>query len=214
MATFVGGFLFAGQILKAALKLIKLDEVVIATTSPFQFVTVAMDVGFFLAIMVSAPYIVCSFYTFIAPALTRSERVGLLKSIPISLGLFVVGFLYGFGILYYSLGLFADINTGLGIANIWNISQFLSEIFITAALLGFIFEFPLLLTLLVKLRVITAQFLRDKRRIAYFCIFFITALLPPTDVLSLVAMVLPMVLLYEVTILLNSNKYHVWIRNH
>ena len=124
-----------------------------------------------------------------------------------------VGFSYGFFILYYSLGLLAAINISLGIANIWNISQFLSQIFITAALLGLVFEFPLLLTLFIKLGITTPQTLKNKRRIAYFCIFCITALLPPTDVLSLVAMVLPLVLLYEATILLNNGKNYVWIRS-
>ncbi len=76
---FVGGFLFAGVILKKALSLLRLEDVIIATTSPFQFATVAMDVGFFLAIMASAPYIIYSFYVFIAPALTSSEKVRLLK---------------------------------------------------------------------------------------------------------------------------------------
>ena len=170
-----------------------------------------MNFGFFLAIIACIPYIIYSFYVFAIPALTRSEKKSLLKSIPISYSLFIVGFSYGFFILYYSLGLLAAINIGLGIANIWNISQFLSQIFITAALLGLVFEFPLLLTLLIKLGMITPQTLKNKRRIAFFCIFCITALLPPTDVLSLVAMVLPLMLLYEATILpqgLNPNTHN------
>ena len=211
---FVGGFLFAGVILKTVLSIFKLEEVVIATTSPFQYITVAMDVGFFSAIMASIPYIIYNLYVFAIPALTRSEKKSLLKSVPISFILFIVGFCYGFSILYYSLGLLAAINVGLGIANIWNVSQFLSEIFITSALLGFVFEFPILLTLLIKLGILTPQILKNKRRVAYFCIFFITAMLPPTDVLSLVAMILPLVLLYEVTILLNNSKNYVWTRNY
>lgn len=211
MTVFVGGFLGAGIILKTILGVFKLENVVIATTSPFQYVTVAMDVGFFLAIMASVPYIIYSFYVFTIPALTKSEKRGLLKSTPISFLLFIVGFTYGFFILYYSLGMLAAINVSLGIANIWNVSQFLSQIFITAALLGLVFEFPLLLTLLIKLGVMSPQTLRNKRRVAYFCIFCITAMLPPTDVLSLFAMVVPLVLLYEVTVLLNNRKRYVWI---
>lgn len=211
---FVGGFFSAGVILKEILALVHLDQVVIATTSPFQYITVAMDVGFFAAIMAAIPYIIYSCYVFIIPALTKHEKKRLLLSIPISAGLFIVGFIYGFFILYYSLGLFAAINVGLGIANIWNISQFLSEIFITAALLGFVFEFPLLLMLLIKLGVITPDALKNRRRIAYFSFAFVTALLPPTDVLSLLAMTLPLVVLYEVTILLNNRKSYVRNWNH
>jgi sec-independent protein translocase protein TatC len=209
----VGGFLSAGIILKKVLSLVQVDEVIIATSSPFQFANVAMDVGFFIALMVSVPYIIYSFYAFIVPALTRSEKIKLLTSIPVSIGLFIMGFFYGFSILYYAIGLLASINVNMGINNIWDISQFLSQMFITAALLGFVFEFPLLLTLMVKIGIMDQQTLKNKRRIAYFLIFCLTSLLPPTDGISLIAMALPLVLLYEVTILLNNKKDYVWIRD-
>ena len=197
---FLGGFLSAGIILKKILKLVHIDQVVIATSSPFQFIDIAMDVGFFLAIMVSVPYIIYSFYAFIMPGLTRSEKIKLFKSIPLSVALFIVGFFYGFFILNNALGLLASINTSLGIANFWNIGQFLSQMLITSALLGLIFEFPILLSLLIKLGITTTQTLKNNRRVAYFLTFCLTSLLPPTDGVSLIAMALPLVLLYEGTI--------------
>lgn len=209
---FVIGFFSTGVILKEVLGLVKIDQVIISTSSPFQFANIAMDVGFFLAIIISAPYIIYSFYAFIVPALTQKEKVKLLKSIPVSIGLFLIGFFYGFFILYYALDLLASINVSMGIANIWDISQFLSQMFITAALLGFVFEFPLLLTLFIKIGIIENQMLKNKRRVAYFVIICLTSLLPPTDGISLIAMSLPLVLLYEVTILLNNKKDHAWIR--
>ena len=210
---FVVGFSSTGMILKKILDFVHLDQVTISTSAPFQFADLAMDFGFFSAIMVCVPYIIYSFYNFIAPALTRGEKIKLFKSIPLSVGLFIVGFFYGFFILYYALKLLASINISLGIANFWNIGQFLSQMFITSALLGLIFEIPLLLTLLIKLGIITPKTLKNQRRVAYFLIFAFVALLPPTDGLSLVAMALPLVLLYEGTILLNNKKYHVWTRN-
>jgi len=210
---FLIGFFCAGIILRKLLIFVHIDEVIVATSSPFQLVEVAMDVGFFVAIMVSVPYIIYSFYVFIMPALTRRERIRLLKSIPITILLFVTGFLYGFFILNYSLETLASLNIRLGIANFWNIGQFLSQMFLTAALLGLVFEFPLILSLLVKLGVITPQILKNNRRIAYFSLFALTALLPPTDGISLIAMSLPLVVLYEATILLNNKKNYVRIGN-
>jgi len=200
---FFSGFFSAGIILKKLLNFVHIDQVVIATSSPFQVVNVAMDVGFFFAIMFFGPYIIYSFYVFIMPALTKRERKKLLKSIPFSIILFIFGFLYGFFILNYSLETLASINISMGIANFWNISEFLSQMFVTSALLGLAFEFPLFLSLLIKLGMITSQTLKNNRRIAYFFLFALTALLPPTDGISLIAMTVPLVLLYEVTILLN-----------
>ncbi|OGL85818.1 hypothetical protein A3I37_03025 [Candidatus Uhrbacteria bacterium RIFCSPLOWO2_02_FULL_46_19] len=204
---FLGGFLSAGIILKKILKLVHIDQVTIATSSPFQFTDIAMDVGFFLATMVSVPYIIYSFYVFIIPALTKGEKIKLFKSIPLSVGLFIIGFFYGFFVLYHALGLLASINISLGIANFWNIGQFLSQMLITSVLLGLIFELPLFLSLLIKLGITTPQTLKKNRRVAYFLTLCLTALLPPTDGVSLIVMALPLVLLYEGTILLNNKKY-------
>ena len=204
IVVFLGGFLSSAIIIKKILNILHLDDVRIVASSPFQFAEVAMDIGFFLAIIFSVPYIIYSFYAFAAPALTKLEKIKIFRSIPLSAGLFVVGFAYGFFILYYSLGLLASLNTSLGIANFWNVSQFLSQMLITSTLLGLIFELPLLLTLIIKMGIITPQTLKNNRRIAYFLASSLAALLPPTDGLSLLAMALPLVLLYEGTILLNN----------
>lgn len=206
-AAFFGiGFLSAGVILKNLLKILQIDQVVVSTSSPFQFTDIAMDVGFFLAITVSVPYVAYSLYAFIAPALTKKEKIIIFKSIPVGAFLFVIGFLYGFFILYYALGLIASINVHLGVANFWNIGQFLSQVLVTSAMLGFVFQFPIVLSLLIRLGIMTPQILKNNRRIAYFLTICMTALLPPTDGVSLIAMSLPLVLLYEGTIVLNRKK--------
>lgn len=207
VVVFAAGFLSARIILKKALELIHIDKVTIAASSPFQFIEVSMNIGYFLAIIVSVPYILYSFYRFIVPALNRREKIHLIKSVPLSIVLFITGFSYGLFILYYALGILAAINVSLGISNFWNISQFLSEMLTTSALLGLIFEFPLLLGLMIKLGIITPQILKNNRKIAYFISLLVTSLLPPTDIISLIAMALPLVLLYEGTILFNKKEY-------
>jgi len=209
IAVFMVGFLSARIILKKTLELTHIEQVTIAASSPFQFIEVSMNIGYFLAIMVSVPYILYSFYVFITPGLRRRERIHLIKSVPLSIILFIAGFSYGLFILYYALGILASINISLGISNFWNISHFLSEMLTTSALLGLLFEFPLFLTLLLKLGITTPQFLKKNRKVAYFASLFLTSLLPPTDVISLFAMTLPLMLLYEGTIFFNQ-KSHAW----
>jgi sec-independent protein translocase protein TatC len=80
------------------------------------------------------------------------------------------------------------------------------QIFITSSFLGLFFEFPIVVTFLIKINILKVKMLKDKRRIAYFSIFALTALLPPTDGISLIAIALPLILLYEVTILFNNNN--------
>jgi sec-independent protein translocase protein TatC len=118
--------------------------------------------------------------------------------------LFVLGFSYGFAIMYYALVILAQINVNIGIQNIWDIGMFLSQIVLTSTLLGVLFQFPIVFTFIIRSGLVEVKFLREKRRIAVLIIFIFTSLLPPTDGLSLIAMALPLVLLYEVTILINS----------
>jgi len=211
---FVGGFFSSAFVLKHFVAFFNIPGVLIATTSPFQFADLAVDIGFFFAILVTLPLSIFHIYSFTYTALTQKEKVWFFFSVPMSLVLFGVGFLYGFMILYYSFDFLAQINESLGIKNIWDIGTFLSQIFITSSLLGLIFQFPLLLTAAIKLQFIGVSLLKRKRKVALFIIFIIVSLLPPTDGLSLLAMALPLIGLYEATILINTNKKnYVWIRN-
>lgn len=207
IVVFVVGFFSASFLIRHMVTTFDIPNVLIATTSPFQFADVAMDIGFFMALMVTIPAAVYSIFSFTSSAMTSRERFRFLLSVPVSVGLFVVGFSYGFFILYYSFELLAKLNESLGIKNIWDISSFLSQIFITSSLLGLVFQFPLVLTVIIRLRLMSVQVLRQKRRVAYFLVCLLVSLLPPTDGLSLLAMALPLVFLYEATILLNFNTH-------
>lgn len=214
LAFFLGGFFSAAMILRKFVHFFKLEGVTIAATSPFQFADVAVDVGLFFALLITIPLFTYQIFTFMFPGLTKRERRSLLLSIPLSLALFGAGFLYGFLILYYSFELFANINTSIGIENFWDLGRYLSQLFLTSSLLGLLFQFPLAITLLCKLNVLNERTLREKRRVAILIVVVIVSLLPPTDGVSLLAMSVPLVLLYEATILANKrNTHYVWTRN-
>ncbi len=203
------GFIFASQIIKYIIKLFDIKGVIIATTSPFQFADLAIDIGLFFGLIVILPMCVYQLYSFLKPALNKNERKSVFLYIPISIILFLSGFVYGFMVLYYALIVLAQINIKIGVQNIWDIGMFLSQITVTAVFLGLLFEFPIVINYLIKVGIISTDFLKEKRRIALFVILIFTTLLPPTDGLSLVAMALPLILLYEITIFVNlrfSNK--------
>jgi sec-independent protein translocase protein TatC len=203
-AIFIVGFFSTKFILRFILSFFNIQNVTIATTSPFQFADLSINIGLFLAFVICCPILVYNIYMFLRPALTGKERLIFLSLIPLTILLFIIGFLYGFLIMYYALVLLAQINDFIGIQNIWDIGMFLSQIVSTATLLGILFQFPIIFTFVIRSGLISVESLREKRRISVLIIFIFTSLLPPTDGLSLIAMALPLILLYEFTIYANS----------
>ncbi len=205
---FIAGFFFTSFLMKTMIHLLNFKDVSIVITSPFQMVDIAMSTGFFVASVIIAPIIVYQIYSFLSPGLLPKEKRLFILLIPIALILFFIGFSYGFMTLYFGINMIAEINVSLGAVNYWDIGKFISDIVLTSSLLGLIFEFPIVITFMIRIGILNSLFLRAKRRIAYFLIFIFVSLLPPTDGLSLVLMAAPMLLIYELTILINSRYVH------
>lgn len=206
IGAFAIGFFATSPVIKFILDNIKIDGVTIVTTSPFQLVELAMSVGFFFACIVVIPIFIYYLYIFIKPALLKSEKKIFLLALPLGLILFIIGFLYSCIMLYYAILLIANVNVTLGVANYWDISTFISQIVITSSLLGILFIFPLVMTFLIRLRIVSTIFLKSKRKHVIVAIFVLVSLLPPTDGLSLILMALPLMLIFELTILFNRGN--------
>ncbi len=206
IVVFISGFFLTGLIVKTLIGLLDFKDVSIVITSPFQMIDIAMSTGFFVASVITAPIVVYQVYTFLSPGLLPKEKRLFILLIPLALILFFIGFAYGFMTLYFGIELIAQVNVSLGVVNYWDIGRFISDIVLTASLLGLIFQFPIVITFLIRIGMLDSQFLRKKRRLAFFVIFIFVSLLPPTDGLSLILMAMPMLIIYEFTILVNS-KY-------
>jgi sec-independent protein translocase protein TatC len=206
ISAFAVGFFLTTPFLRFFIDFLKIKEVVITTTSPFQIVDLAMSIGVFFAIIATLPVLTFQIYSFLKSALSKKEKRLFFLLLPIGLLLFIVGFSYGFATLYYALKIIAKVNLTLGVVNLWDISKFISQMVLTSALLGLIFQFPIIITFFVKLNIFSVDFLRSKRRHAWVAIFAFVSLLPPTDGLSLIIMSVPLLAIYELTIIVNSYK--------
>jgi sec-independent protein translocase protein TatC len=203
---FVFGFVLASPAIKYILDKININDVTIITTGPFQLIQLMMSFAFLFACMIIIPIFIYHLYSFLKSGLLASEKKLFFISLPLSLLLFTTGFFYGAGMLYYGVKVIAKANVILGIGNYWDISIFVSQIIMTSSLLGLLFLFPIVIHFLIKLKIIDINFLKTKRKHAIVAIFILVSLLPPTDGLSLILMALPLLLIFELTILFNRNK--------
>ena len=123
--------------------------------------------------------------------------------IPFSMVLFSIGFSFGILIMKWQIQLFLTKSVELGIGNVLDISKLLSTVLLVSVIMGIAFQLPLVILLLSRLGIINHQQLARQRLWVYFGSLFLTILLPLDSILADILLALPIVVLFELTILLN-----------
>lgn len=196
------GFIFFRPLVAFFFRLFQLGESKIVFTSPFQVFDLAVNSGLFLAIVFSSPVLLFQLVGFVKPALKKEEKQLVLPILVSGLCLFLFGFVFGLILMRYIVYGFSQTFSDQQFGHFYDIELFLSQILLTSAFLGLIFEFPLIVYFLVRLNLVDIKFLEKKRRWVIAGTFIFISLLPPSDGFSLVLMVLPVLLLFEVSLLL------------
>lgn len=197
------GFMYYEAIVRFVLSLFDLKGLNIVFTSPFQFFSLAINSSLLVGLIVILPILIFQALSFLRPALRPREYRAVLTLLPISLLLFVCGFTFGVIIMKYVVIIFFQKSVELNIGNFLDVSTLLSQILMTAILMGVAFEYPIILTVAMKLRFISYRTVVNKRLLVYVLSLMFSALLPPTDLLSLILLFLPLAILFELTLLLN-----------
>src|SRR5689334_16322800 len=162
-------------------------------------IVISFHLAFYAGIVIAFPVLLYFLAEFVLPALTALEKRFLLPAIAGSFGLFLIGVLIAYRwILPKTILFFFRDTQSLGWAPTWTVQQYYS--FVTKFVLGFglAFELPVVVLALVYFGLITYRFMARTRPYAIVLIFILAAIIAPTpDLLTLVAMALPMALLYE-----------------
>jgi len=162
-------------------------------------IVISFHLAFYAGIVLSFPLLLYFLAGFVLPALTALEKRFLFPAIVGSFGLFLLGVaVCYFWLLPRTILFFFRDTQSLGWAPTWTVQQYYS--FVTKFVLGFglAFELPVVVLALVYFGLITYKFMARTRPYAVVLIFVLAAIIAPTpDLLTLVAMALPMALLYE-----------------
>src|ERR1700704_5118507 len=162
-------------------------------------IVISFHLAFYAGIVISFPILLYFLAQFVLPALTAVEKRFLFPAIAVSFGLFLLGVLVCyFWLLPKTILFFFRDTQSLGWTPAWTVQQYYS--FVTRFVLGFgmSFELPVVVLALVRFGLITYAFMRRTRPYAIVLIFILATIITPTpDILTLVAMGLPMCLLYE-----------------
>lgn len=192
----VGGwFLVPPLVTKFAADLARTFVFISPAEAFMSFLKVALAAG----VAFASPIVVLQAWQFVLPGLfPHEQRVARAFIVP-SLLLFFGGLAFAyFGV--YPLALRFLLGFGGEQAEpVISIARFLTFFFGVTVPFGFVFQFPLVLVVLVRLRIFSATMLRRMRRFVYFASFVIGALLTPPDVASQIMMAAAIIVLYEGT---------------
>ncbi len=172
----------------------------IFTGLPEAFFTY-LKVSLLTGIAVSTPVLFYEFWMFISPGLYRTEKKYILPIVFLSLFFFIVGSSFGYFIVFpYGFKFF------LGFANdtihaMPSMKEYLGFASKMLLAFGFVFELPLVLTFMARMGLVTVDFLKKNRKYALLLFFVGAALITPPDVVTQIMMALPLMVLYEISII-------------
>ncbi|HWJ86640.1 MAG TPA: twin-arginine translocase subunit TatC [Pelagibacterium sp.] len=175
-------------------------------TAPQEFFFTKLSVALFAAIFLAFPVIASQIYAFVAPGLYKNERMAFLPYLIAT----PICFLIGAAVVYYgvmplALGFFLGMQqvdpTGVSIEMVTRVSEYLSLIMTLLLAFGVCFQMPVILTLLAQVGLIGVDNLKTWRRYAIVAIVIVAAFLTPPDPISQIGLAIPLLLLYELSVI-------------
>ena len=210
---FVGCYFFAehlyGFLVEPYAKAVKDDgseRRLIFTALQETFLTY-LKISFFTAFFITCPYILMQIWKFIAPGLYKHEKIAILPYLILTPVLFFLG-----GILVYYLIMplaikfflsfeSTGISTNLPIQLEAKVNEYLSLVMKLIFAFGISFQLPVVLSLLARVGLIDSEFLKRRRKYVVVMIFAAAAILTPPDPITQIGLAIPLLILYELSII-------------
>ena len=172
----------------------------IFTGLPEAFFTY-LKVSLLAGIVVATPVLFYEFWMFVSPGLYRDEKKYLMPIVFLSIFFFVVGASFGYFIVFpYGFRFFLSFATDT-IYAMPSMKEYLSFASKMLLAFGFVFELPLVLTFMARMGMVSVDFLKKNRKYALLIFFVGAALITPPDVVTQIMMALPLMVLYEISII-------------
>lgn len=173
----------------------------LATRNPTGVFTAMLHIGLLVGITVASPVFLYYIGRFLSPALTKKEKKLLLPGCFSAFFLFMLGSSFAFfGLLPKAIDVTMEFNRMMGFQIIWSPDSYFGFITWIVLGMGVSFQFPLVAVVLVYLDIVSLEKLRSLRRVLIILFFIASAVLTPPDPITQIMMALPMIVLYEISL--------------
>ena len=166
-----------------------------------------LKISFFTAFFITCPFILMQIWKFIAPGLYKHEKIAIIPYLVLTPVLFFLGgMLVYYLIMPLAIKFFLSfestgLSTNLPIQLEAKVNEYLSLIMRLIFAFGISFQLPILLNLLARIGIVNSNYLKNTRRYVIVIIFTVAAILTPPDPITQVGLAIPLLLLYELSII-------------
>lgn len=171
--------------------------------APLEGFMVNIKVAFIGGAVAASPVIFYQFWKFLAPALYENERKVIFPVVFWSVFLFAVGAAFAYWMLPLAMKFFQSFGADYA-ENMWSLSKYINLVTFLLFAFGLVFELPLILYYAARMGLVTPEFLRKKRKHAIIILLIIAAVVTPPDVMTQIILSVPLITLYEISILLSG----------
>ena len=172
-----------------------------------QFLT-HLYISVFAGVILAVPYILWEVWRFIKPALYKHEQQHTSGAVFWSSFLFLLGILFSyFLIVPLAIMFLGTYNVSASVENQIALNSYISTVVSLTFAVGLVFELPIFVFFLTKVGVITPVFMRRNRKAMIVVVLIISAIITPADVFSQILVAIPLLGLYEISILISARVY-------
>jgi len=173
------------------------------TLAPEEAFMIYIKVAVVTGLVISSPWVFYQLWLFVAAGLYPHERRYVYTYLPMSLGLFLGGAaLCFFAVIPMVLDFLFSFNAWLNLMPQIRITEWISFAVLLPVMFGVSFQLPLVMLFLERISIFDADDYREKRRMSILVISIISMILTPSDPMSMMMMMIPLLILYELGILL------------
>ncbi|MBG9812727.1 preprotein translocase subunit TatC [Bacillus endophyticus] len=179
----------------------------LAILGPGDILWVYMIISTICAIAFTIPVASYQVWRFVKPALTREESMVTLSFIPGIFVLFITGISFGYFVLFPTvLGFLTNLSVGQ-FETMFTAEEYFRFMLHLSLPFGFLFEMPLVVMFLTRLGILNPMRLAKARKLSYFTLIVVSVLITPPDFISDILVIVPLLLLYELSITISKFVY-------
>lgn len=175
-----------------------------SNTPQMEFM-MSFSIAFTLGLIVASPFVIWQLWRFVAPGLKEAERRAVQGSVFFIMLLFLLGTAFAYWVVApMSIQFFGSYSLSDAIEKRPTVDSYVDLLNSFLLWTGLAFQLPVVMVFMARVGLVGAAFLRQYRRHAYVVVLIVAAIITPPDVVSQILVSLPLLLLFELSILLTA----------